>query len=99
MKITINDFSDLNNLPVDWKILVVNAQALVDETQSKMKDSSLHMDMTSKALLKSNCKEIEKYIKLISKGKADEKIMNNLELATTKLSTNLTGIVQFFGRQ
>ncbi len=99
MKITINDFSDLNNLPVDWKILIVNGQALVDEAQVKMKDINLHMDMTSKALLKSNCKEIEKYIKLISKGKADEKMMAKLELAITKLNTNLTGIVQFFGRQ
>ncbi len=99
MKITINDFSDLNNLPVDWKILVVNGQALVDETQEKIKDRDLNMDMTSKALLKSNCKEIEKYIKLISKGKADEKVMAKLELATTKLNTNLTGIVQFFERQ
>lgn len=99
MKITINDFSDLNHLPAAWKILVVNGQTLVDDTQEKMKDKDLNMDLTSKALLKSNCKEIEKYIKLISKGKADEKVMAKLELAITKLNTNLNGIVQFFGRQ
>ncbi len=98
MKITINDFSDLNNLPVEIKLLVVNGQALVDKAQEKMKDRDLNMDMTSKALLKADCKEIEKYIKQISKGKIDEKLVKNLENAITRLNTNLTGIVNFFGR-
>lgn len=98
MKITINDFSNLNDLPVEWKLLVVNGQALVDKTQEKIKDRDLNMDMTSKALLKSYCKEIEKYIKQISKGKLDEKVKTKLELAITKLETNLNGIVQFFER-
>ena len=98
MKITINDFSSLNDLPVELKLLVVNGQALVDKAQEKIKDRDLHMDLTSKALLKSDCKEIEKYIKLISKGKADKKVQKNLEVAITKLNTNLTGIIQFFGR-
>ncbi len=98
MKITINDFSDLNDLPVEWKLLVVNGQALVDKAQIKMKDYTLYMDMTSKALLKSNCKEIEKCIQLISRGKKDEKTKENLERAITILNTNLTGIVQFFER-
>ena len=98
MKITINDFSELNDLPVELKLLIVNGQALVDKTQEKMKDKDLNMDMTSKALLKGYCKEIEKYIKQISKGKANAKVQKNLELAITKLNTNLTGIVNFFGR-
>lgn len=98
MKITINDFSDLNDLPVELKLLVVNGQALVDKAQIKMKDYNLYMDMTSKALLKSNCKDIEKCIQLISRGKRDEKTKNKLEHAITVLNTNLTGIVQFFER-
>ena len=98
MKITINDFSDLNNLPVEIKLLVVNGQALVDKAQEKVKDRDLNMDMTSKALLKGDCKEIEKYIKQISKGKIDEKLVKNLDNAITRLNTNLTGIVNFFGR-
>lgn len=98
MKITINDFSSLNDLPVELKLLVVNGQALVDKAQEKIKDRDLNMDMTSKALLKGDCKEIEKYIKQISKGKIDEKLVKNLENAITRLNTNLTGIVNFFGR-
>ena len=98
MKITINDFSSLNDLPVDIKILIVNAQDLVDKTQEKMKDRDLNMDLTSKALLKSNCKEIEKYLGMISKNKLDDKILTKLELAMTKLETNLNGIVNFFER-
>ena len=98
MKITINDFSSLNDLPVELKLLVVNGQALVDKAQEKIKDRDLNMDMTSKALLKGDCKEIEKYIKQISKGKIDEKLVKNLENSITRLNTNLTGIVNFFGR-
>ena len=98
MKITINDFSDLNDLPVELKLLVVNGQALVDKAQVKMKDYNLYMDMTSKALLKSNCKDIEKCIQLISRGKRDDKTKEKLERAITILNTNLTGIVQFFER-
>lgn len=98
MKITINDFSDLNDLPVELKLLVVNGQALVDQAQVKMKDYNLYMDMTSKALLKSNCKDIEKCIQLISRGKRDDKTKEKLERAITILNTNLTGIVQFFER-
>lgn len=98
MKITINDFSDLNDLPVDLKLLVVNGQALVDKARIKMKDYNLYMDMTSKVLLKSNCKDIEKCIELISRGKRDEKTKEKLEKSITILNTNLTGIVQFFER-
>lgn len=98
MKVTINDFSDLNDLPVELKILVVNGQALVDKARVKMKDYNLYMDMTSKALLKSNCKDIEKCIQLISRGKRDDKTKEKLERAITILNTNLTGIVQFFER-
>ena len=98
MKITINDFSDLNNLPVEVKLLVANGQALADKAMEKMKDRELNMDLTSKALLKGDCKEIEKCIKQISKGKIDEKVTKKLELAIARLNTNLTGIVNFFGR-
>ena len=90
--------NDLNDLPVELKLLVVNGQALVDQAQVKMKDYNLYMDMTSKALLKSNCKDIEKCIQLISRGKRDDKTKEKLERAITILNTNLTGIVQFFER-
>ena len=98
MKITINDFSELNDLPTELKLLVVNGQALADKARIKMKDYNLYMDMTSKVLLKSNCKDVEKCIELISRGKRDEKTIAKLEHAITVLNTNLTGIVQFFER-
>lgn len=98
MKVTINDFSELNDLPAELKILIVNAQTLVDKAREKIKDRDLYMDMTSKMLLKTDCKEVEKYIKLISKGKTDEKTKAALELAVTKLNTNLDGIIRFYTR-
>lgn len=94
----MNDFSDLNHLPAEVKLLIVNGQTLVDETREKLKDWSVGFDLTSKKQLQSDCKEVEKYIKLISKGKAVEKNTKALENAIIRLRTNFNGIVSFFTR-
>lgn len=94
----MNDFSSLNHLPAEVKLLLVNGQALVDEAKEKMKDRTYYFDMTSKMQLKSDCKEVERYIKLISKGKLNEKNKSLLEVSITRLHTTLDGLVEFYTR-
>ncbi len=94
----MKDFSNLNHLPTETKVLIANGQALVEEAKETIKDRDLYLDMTSKMLLKSGCKEVEKYIKLITNGKINEKNQKALELATVKLRTSIDGLVEFYTR-
>ena len=54
----MKDFSNLNHLPTETKVLIANGQALVEEAKETIKDRDLYLDMTSKMLLKSGCKEV-----------------------------------------
>ena len=94
----MNNFSNLNHLPADLKILIVNGQTLVNEAKAAMKDPKYRFDLTSKMQLKTDCREVEKYIKLIANGKLTEKNKAGLESASTRLKTNLTGIIGFYLR-
>ena len=94
----MKDFSNLNDLPAEVKLLIVNGQALVEKTQKTLEDRSLGLDLTSKRELKADYKQVEKYITLISNGKVTEKTIKGLENSITKLQTILTGLVSFFSR-
>ena len=90
--------SNLNNLPTEVKLLIVNGQNLVNEAKDKIQSREYYFDLTSKMQLKSDCKEVEKYIKSISKGKMNDKIVKSLELAITRLRTTLDGLIEFYTR-
>lgn len=90
--------SNLNDLPTEVKLLIVNGQNLVNEAKAKIQSREYYFDLTSKMQLKSDCKEVEKYIKMISKGKTDDKIVKSLELAITRLHTTLDGLIEFYTR-
>lgn len=94
----MNNFSNLNHLPPEVKLLIVNGQTLVDDAKSKMKSGEYRFDLTSRWQLKNDCKEVERYIKLISKGKLNEKNQKELELAIIRLRTTLEGVISFFTR-
>lgn len=94
----MKDFSNLNDLPAEVKLLIVNGQALVEKTQKTLEDRSLGLDLTSKRELKADYKQVEKYITLISNGKVTEKNIKGLENSITKLQTILTGLISFFSR-
>lgn len=98
IKKTIYDFSKLNHLSPEMKILVVNGQQLVADAKEKMQSKEYFFDMTSKMQLKSDCKEVEKYIKLIEKGKLNDKNKKALELAITRLQTTIDGVMKFYLR-
>lgn len=94
----MNDFSYLNDLPSEVKMLIVKGQTLVDEVKEALQSRKIYFDMTSKMQLKSDCKNVEKYVKLISKGKVNEKNVKQLELSIVRLRTSYDGVVQFFTR-
>ena len=48
--------------------------------------------------LKADCRQVEKYIQLIEKGKITEKNIAALEKSVVKLQTILTGLISFFSR-
>lgn len=94
----MKDFSNLNHLPAEIKLLIVNGQTLVDNAKAKIRNREYYFDLTSKLQLKSDCKEVEKYIKLISKGKLNDKNKTALELSITRLQTTLDGLIKFYTR-
>lgn len=92
------DLSNLNHLPTDIKELIVNGKTLVVDAMNKMKNRELGFDLTSKMQLKLDCKEVEKYIKLIASGKLDDKTKKGLEVSIVRLQTTIEGLTNFFTR-
>lgn len=94
----MRDFSNLNHLPTEIKILIANGQTLVEDAKEKMRNRDYYFDLTSKMQLRSDCKEVEKYIKLISNGKLNDKNQRALELSIVRLQTTIDGLVKFYTR-
>ena len=94
----MKDFSNLNTLPAEVKLLIVNGQTLVEKATQTLNDRNNNFDLTSKRELKSDCKQVEKYIQLIENGKITEKNIKALEKSVVKLQTILTGLISFFSR-
>ena len=92
------DFSNLNNLTPEQKIVVANAQALFEETNEIIKSRKYLLDITSLWQLKADCREIQMLIKMILSKKKIEKNVGLLENATVRLRTNLNGIISFYER-
>ena len=94
----MKDFSNLNNLPAEVKLLIVKGQTLIEDANKTLNDRTNNFDLTSKRELKADCKQVEKYIQLIEKGKITEKNIMALEKSVVKLQTILTGLISFFSR-
>lgn len=84
---------NLNQLPVELKILIVNGQALVDKTKVAMKEKRLDIDLTGRMQLRDDCKAVEKIIKKFESGKTKESDAKNLELAIIRLQTTAGALV------
>lgn len=94
----MSNFSKQNHLPPEVKILLVQGQTLVDQAKEAMNDRSYRFDLTSKWELKSDCRQVEKYIQTIYDGKVNDKTIKGLETSITKLDTILKGLINFFTR-
>ena len=94
----MTDYSTLNHLPTEIKLLIVKGQTLLNDSKDKMQDRSYQFDLTSKWQLKSECKHLEKTIEKISKGNTSEKMLKDLENSIIRLDTLLKGLISFFTR-
>ena len=94
----MKDFSNLNTLPAEVKLLIVNGQTLVEKATQTLNDRNNNFDLTSKRELKADCRQVDKYIQLIENGKITEKNIKALEKSVVKLQTILTGLISFFSR-
>lgn len=83
---------NLNDLPAELKIMIVNGQTLVDHTRANMNGRGL--DMTCRFQLRDDCKAVEKYIKMIKKGKYKEKDVEALRLAVIRLQTTAEALIK-----
>lgn len=94
----MKDFSNLNQLPTEFKLLIANGQAVLEKAKEALQNKDYYFDLTSKLQLKSDCKEVEKYIKLIANGKINDKNKKALELAIVRLQTTVDGLIKFYTR-
>ena len=46
----MKNFSNLNDLPAEVKMLIVNGQTLIEQTKKTLEDYSLDFDLTSKSI-------------------------------------------------
>lgn len=83
----MSKLENMNCLPTEVKILIVNAQSLVDRTKAAMKEKRTDIDLTGKFQLRDDCKAIEKIIKKFTAGKVSDKEIKALELAVIRLQT------------
>ncbi len=78
---------NLNVLPSELKIQIVNAQALLEETRREMKEKSADIDLTGKLQLRDDCAYLEKLLRQFAKGKTNPKMEENLKNAVIRLRT------------
>lgn len=88
----MQDMGNLNQLPPEIKVLIVNGQSLVDETRRRVKDGGA--DLVGKMQLRDDCAAIEKEIKKLGKGKYKQKDIEGLKLAIIRLQTTSKGILK-----
>lgn len=91
------DYSDLNHLPAEIKVLVVNAQAALQAGETIMNDTRYYLDLTSKKQLKTDMKCVEKNIDAVTGKKMTKKTVKELENSIIRLNTVIKGLKQFFG--
>ena len=90
------DFTKLNDLSPEIKILLVNAQCALDEAQAKTKEKGLSLDLTSRWQIRDDSKELERCMKKIAKGKFKEADLEKLNHATIRLQTVVEGVFRRF---
>lgn len=88
---------DTNDIPTEFKVLMINGQVEVEKAYKVLKDRRYDFDLTSKRELQTDIKRVEKYITLIENGKMTKKTQKEMEHAMIRLDTAVKGLMQFFG--
>ena len=89
------DFSNLNHLSPEVKLMVVNGQTLIEKAKTGIKEKGYLIGLVGKGQLKDDYKAVERLIKKIQKGKAKEKDYQELELAIVRLKTTTDGVLNY----
>lgn len=87
------EYNEANDLSTELKILIVQGQTLVDQTRKTVKERGLSTDLTCRMQLKTDCNEVEKYIKIITSGKGKAKDEEKLKFSILRLQTTSEGIL------
>lgn len=90
--VDMKNFENLDQLPAEVKIMIVNGQRLADETRKAAKGRGL--DLTSRLQLRDDCAAVEKIIEKIRKGKFKQKDIDGLEPALIRLRTSAEAILR-----
>ena len=72
------DFEELNELPAEVKVLIVQGQTLVEETRAKAKEKAWEVDLTGKMQLKTDCADVEKAIQKIRQSNQKKKGLGSI---------------------
>lgn len=80
----------------ETEVLMNDIQKILMEVKDLLFNKKYNLDLTSKMLLKSESKEIEKYQKLVSKGKTKEKDIEQLHIIMVRLRTTIDGLKNFY---
>lgn len=88
----MKNMENLNRLPAEIKVMVVNGQALVDETRKLVKEQSV--DLTGRLQLRDDCAAVEKAIKKLEKGKYKQKDVDGLKFAAIRLQTTSDALLK-----
>ena len=96
MKIVINDetdFSDLNGLEAEEKVLIIKMHTLIETTKERLKRKGNEVSLPYKMQLKSDFGEAERLIKKFKPGKDNTKHRKKLEFLLIKLQTEVDNIL------
>lgn len=85
-------WENLDQLPAEVKIMLVNGQRMVDETRKEVKGRGI--DLTSRLQLRDDCAAVENIIEKIRKGKFKQKDIDGLEPAMIRLRTSSEAILK-----
>lgn len=88
------EYKEANELSTELKILIIQGQNLVDQTRKTVKERGLSTDMTCRMQLRTDCNDVEKYIKKITSGKSKPKDEEKLRFSILRLQTTSEGILR-----
>ena len=86
------DYSDMNGLKAEDKILIVKINELIEETESNLKKRGIDTSLPYKMQLKSDISEIRRVMDKLRPEKDNTKIISKLEFLYIKLRTEAENI-------
>lgn len=95
-KIVKKDYSKMNHLSPEMKLLIVNAQSEVDQAKNVSKEKCYDFDLTAKTQLRDDWRAVEKKIQDIEKKGVTDTSYQELEILVLRLQTTLQGLLNFF---